>query len=288
MSYSSLYEMKKGIREGLIKYLSNKAPGKSFSTYSTYASDSNYLLNNNQESEFIRFVRSKEDMPDIKKLIESILIANRGVEKLGNGVQYYYEKLCWQREYIQSIGGIDYLLGIKKSNKKPKDVFTPWHVGVAAEAIAAAQFARCGVAVSVQYGADQPEYDLVAVDGDRLLKVSVKGSKDGGWGLTQSFKENRNYHEAIDTWLALHGKKTIFCLVQFKSKGLDEMPSVYLASPKEIAEEMHKSRAGHGDTVLRDYHIWSDKSVAAGTIDKFPEEWKFSKERVQYMFDVYS
>jgi len=55
-----------------------------------------------------------------------------------------------------------------------------------------AQFARCGWDVSVQYGASQPEYDLVAVDGDRVLKVSVKGSKDGSWGLTQSFyRESR-------------------------------------------------------------------------------------------------
>ena len=57
---------------------------------------------------------------------------------------------------------------------------TSWQVATAAEAFAAAQFARCGWDVSVQYGANQPGYDLVAVDGDRVLKVSVKGSKDGG------------------------------------------------------------------------------------------------------------
>ena len=38
-----------------------------------------------------------------------------------------------------------------------------WHVGVAAEAFAAALFARYGYDVSVQYGANQPEYDLIAV-----------------------------------------------------------------------------------------------------------------------------
>ena len=51
-----------------------------------------------------------------------------------------------------------------------------WHVGVAAEAMVAAQFARYGYDVSVQYGADQPEYDLIASRGDEILKVSVKGS----------------------------------------------------------------------------------------------------------------
>ena len=58
--------------------------------------------------------------------------------------------------------------------------FSSWHVGVAAEAIAAAQFARCGVAVSVQYGADQPEYDLdfivskmneAKLNGNKMLKT---------------------------------------------------------------------------------------------------------------------
>ena len=57
-----------------------------------------------------------------------------------------------------------------------------WHISVASEAIAAAQFARCGYDVSVQYGADQPEYDLVIAKGHSLLKVSVKGSQDLGWG----------------------------------------------------------------------------------------------------------
>ena len=64
-----------------------------------------------------------------------------------------------------------------------------WHVGVAAEAFAAALFARLGYDVSVQYGANQPEYDLIAVSGDKMLKISVKGSQDGGWGLTQSVVE---------------------------------------------------------------------------------------------------
>lgn len=73
-------------------------------------SDSNYLLNNEQEDAFIRFVRSKEDNPKIKELIAEILIEHRGIDKVTDGGAYYYEKLCWQRKYIQSIGGIDSLL----------------------------------------------------------------------------------------------------------------------------------------------------------------------------------
>ncbi|MBK7235671.1 MAG: hypothetical protein IPI02_08615 [Sterolibacteriaceae bacterium] len=56
-------------------------------------------------------------------------------------------------------------------------MITSWQVATAAEAFAAAQFARCGWDVSVQYGANQPEYDLVAVDGERMLKISVKEAK---------------------------------------------------------------------------------------------------------------
>jgi len=172
--------------------------------------------------------------------------------------------------------------------KKDKNEFTSWHVGVAAEAIAAAQFARCGIAVSVQYGADQPEYDLFAVKGDKMLKISVKGSKDGSWGLTQSYKKGRDYHEAIDVWLKAHGEKTIFCLVQFMGASLEELPKVYLASPQEIAKVLHSERAGHGDTILFGYKKWSDRGIAAGTIDKIPDEWLFSEKRVSEMIEIYA
>jgi len=67
-----------------------------------------------------------------------------------------------------------------------------WHIGVAAEAFVAAQFARYGIDVSVQYGANQPEYDLIASkrETDQMLKISVKGSQDGSWGLTQKYKKD--------------------------------------------------------------------------------------------------
>lgn len=57
--------------------------------------------------------------------------------------------------------------------------------------------------MSVQYGGNQPEYDLVAVDKERVLKISVTRSKDGGWGLTQPFIAQANYHQAADDWLRL-------------------------------------------------------------------------------------
>ena len=80
----------------------------------------------------------------------------------------------------------------------------------------------------MQYGANQPEYDLVAVDSDRVLKVSVKGSKDGGWGLTQSFIKNADYHGAVDKWLSRYSNKTVFCLVQFKDTSIETLPKCIL------------------------------------------------------------
>lgn len=165
--------------------------------------------------------------------------------------------------------------------------FSSWHVGVAAEAIAAAQFARFGYYVSVQYGANQPEYDLMAELNDKILKISVKGSKDGAWGLTQKYKKGRTYHEAIQEWLNNHHKKTIFCLVQFENIDDTQMPAMYLATPKEIAEVLCRQRKGQGDTILYENHKWGPQAAAFGTVDKLPIEWKFTKERAKQMFDKY-
>ena len=158
-----------------------------------------------------------------------------------------------------------------------------YHVGVAAEAFVAAQFARYGYEVSVQYGANQPEYDLIAHRDDLILKISVKGSQDGDWGLTQGYKKERSYSEAIDKWLEDHGRKTIFCLVQFKQVRDDEMPRMYLATPDEIALQMKASRGGAGDTVLRENHTYKT-GIAAGCTDRIPDEWVFTKSRADQMF----
>lgn len=162
-----------------------------------------------------------------------------------------------------------------------------WHVGVAAEAYAAALFARYGYYVSVQYGANQPEYDLIAESEGLMLKVSVKGSQDGSWGLTQSYKKNCDYHEAIAKWLGAHHKGTIFCLVQFKGTEPNEMPRIYVATPKEIAERMNASAGGRGDTILYENHTWGPRAAGRGTTEKLPEEWIISAERLSAMFQSY-
>ena len=138
-----------------------------------------------------------------------------------------------------------------------KKKVSSWHIGVSAEDFVAAQFVRYGIDVSVQYGANKPEYDLIATRGDQMLKISVKGSQDGGWGLTQGYIKNGDYHKAIDMWLADHGKKTVFCLIQFINTEENEMQRIYLARPSEIADELNKAKAVAGETVLREHHEWT-------------------------------
>jgi hypothetical protein len=157
---------------------------------------------------------------------------------------------------------------------------TSWQVATAAEAFAAGQFARCGWDVSVQYGANQPEYDLVAVAGDDVLKVSVKGSKDGGWGLTQSLLKDADYHAATDNWLRKHSSKTVFCLVQFKNVPVNELPRMYLATPLEIATRLKQAVIGRGDTILYENHTWGPRAHAAGTTEQVPREWLFTDLRL--------
>lgn len=156
-----------------------------------------------------------------------------------------------------------------------------FHVGIAAEAFAAGLFARCGYDVSVQYGANQPEYDLAVIRGERMLKVSVKGSQDGGWGLTQSYLENANYHSAIDQWLARYKPRTVLCLVQFDGVPTIGLPRVYLATPAEIASHMKASAKGRGDTILEEKKVWGPRSQATGTTDEIPTTWHFSPETVE-------
>jgi hypothetical protein len=164
-----------------------------------------------------------------------------------------------------------------------------WHVSTAAEAIVAAQFARLGCDVSVQYGANQPEYDLMIAVGDSMLKISVKGSSDGGWGLSQSQlikwrktnpKGPPNYVAAADMWLARHNSRTAMCFVNFRKVPLNGMPRVYLAWPKEVADKLKSAKDGRGDTILFDLPI---RNLANATVSP---EWDMTPERVKNLLEA--
>jgi hypothetical protein len=167
-------------------------------------------------------------------------------------------------------------------------------ITVAAEGIAAAQFARCGFDVSVQHGADKPKYNLVVAKADNLLKISVRGSQDGLWNIAQPFLKRAtelsgmkaDYHGAIDLWLDHHGSRTVCCLVQFQAVAIDQLPRIYLASPKEIAQRLRGAAKGRGDTILYEECEWVYPDEEAGTPEKLPTGWRFSLERIEELLAI--
>ncbi len=159
-----------------------------------------------------------------------------------------------------------------------------FHVAIAAEAFAAGLLARVGCDVLVQYGANQPEYDLVVCHEGRQIRVSVKGSQDGAWGLTQSHKqEGVSYHQAVDRWVERHTRPLIFCFVQFEGVPLDQCPRIYLATIDEVAAALKATRRGLGGTILYEKHTYQ-QGTAVGVTDEIPAEWAFSFERVNALF----
>jgi Holliday junction resolvase-like predicted endonuclease len=161
-------------------------------------------------------------------------------------------------------------------------------VATAAEAFAAAQFARFGYDVSVQYGAD----DLIIAEGERMLKISVMGSADGGWNLAQSAQSdlstaNRaNCHDAADLWLARHKAGTAICLVQLKDVADDALPRAYLAWPLEIAAKLKAASGGCGDTILWENYTRGPNAAGAGTVEHLLDEWKMTRERVEGLINA--
>jgi hypothetical protein len=152
-------------------------------------------------------------------------------------------------------------------------VKTNWHIATAAEAIAAAQFAGLGFSVSVQYGANQPEYDLIVENGTRPLKISVKGSVNGGWGLSQSQLaklKNANYKGAADEWLARHKPGTVVCLVQFHNAKFEEMPRIYLATLHEIAAKLREASGGRAIRSFGKITRADQRHRARGPLSDFP------------------
>jgi Holliday junction resolvase-like predicted endonuclease len=155
-----------------------------------------------------------------------------------------------------------------------------FQVAIAAEAFAAALLAQAGCDISVQYGANQPEYDLIASRGNRFRKISVKGSQDGGWVLAAGYKKGRDYHGAIAEWASRHkDPSVIYCFVQFKGVPFGALPRVYLARIDEVGQYLKASRAGQGYTSLRERYEWAS-GVAKGCTDLIPAAWVFSESRV--------
>ena len=156
-----------------------------------------------------------------------------------------------------------------------------YHVSVAAEAYAAASFARAGYEVSVQYGANQPGYDLVVVKASRILKVSVKGSQDGGWVLLGKHKKkDLSWKSAVQSWLSAQPAKVVMCFVQFCDIPFSELPRIYLVRAKEVAHHLLQGRGGHVSTCLLENYFYS-KGVGKELTDKIPEFWLCTEKRIK-------
>ena len=118
---------------------------------------------------------------------------------------------------------------------------TPRQCEIAAEAWTTSILAQAGYDVWVQYGANQPGYDLVAIKGNRTLKVSVKGTQGKTWPLcVNEVIEGGGYHKAIDNWLARQGD-IVYVLVGLKNVDIGQVPRTYVARPKRNCRSHEKS-----------------------------------------------
>lgn len=166
-----------------------------------------------------------------------------------------------------------------------------WPISVGAEAIATAQFARCGFDVLAQSLRDKPWYDFAVTRSGNLLKISVKASEDGSWNLAQSFSRRStdnaksfDCRSAVDFWVDSQGTKTICCLVQFEGVTINQLPRIYLAFPYEIAAEMRAAAERTNHCALLEKYEWTSMD---GKRERtmLPSNWRFSQERIQELID---
>jgi hypothetical protein len=92
-----------------------------------------------------------------------------------------------------------------------------------------------------------------------------------------------DYHGAIDLWLKRHGSRTVFYFVQFGGVPLDALPRMYLATPAQVARRLRETSAGRGDSILHEEWTWKSRSKAAGTTEKLPPDWVFSRQRIEQL-----
>jgi hypothetical protein len=170
-------------------------------------------------------------------------------------------------------------------NGKP----SPWQISLGAVGMASSQFARCGFDVSVLSGPNKPWYDLLVARGENLLKVVVKGSEDGAWGLIESYLKRASdmsgkkadYQGAIDLWLDHHGTRTAICLVQFEGVSVQQLPRIYLASPDELAPFLRESVDRLASPILHEKYVWGSVADGAAAVETLPSAWLFAESRVQ-------
>ena len=172
----------------------------------------------------------------------------------------------------------------------PKNISTR-QVSLAAENMAAAQFALCGFDVVEQPTLSRSFYDLGVSRSGEMLKVSVHGSLEGFWDLVDPYIEKApelattvDCHQGIDTWLERHSSSVVCCLVQFETSNLTGMPRMYLASAAEVARTLHESTDKLGDSALYEQFEIMEAS-GAQTVESLPERWRFSQGRIAELME---
>lgn len=157
---------------------------------------------------------------------------------------------------------------------------TPRQCEIAAESYAASLLARCGYDIFVQYGANQPYYDLIATKGNRTRHISVKGGQNGAWPLAvKHVAKNIGYHAAIDSWLLAQRDDVLFLCIQFIGVSLESAPRAYVANPKEVAMHMKTQRDGQGYAVLHENFARDHPQSRYNHL--IPTEWAFTAERLE-------
>jgi len=149
---------------------------------------------------------------------------------------------------------------------------------VAAEAFAAGVFAQAGCSVFVQYGANQPGYDLLVERSGITRRVSVKGSSDLGWIVTMK-GNGETYKQALDAW-ALKNAGTLFCYVQFGAVKIGEMPRLYLVESEELNQYLRTVWFGELMLSLWEAHAPS-RGPNKGKEFRIPASWLVSQQRIE-------
>lgn len=160
---------------------------------------------------------------------------------------------------------------------------TPRQCEIAAESYSASLLSQSGYDVLVQYGANQPHYDLVVEKEHVFVPVSVKGSQDGGWMLAVRYREKGgSYHDAIDRWLAAQRKDIVYLFVQFIHVPIGGLPRAYVATPDEIAKQLKSQCDGRGYGSLQE-DIRKHKPGSKYS-HKLPEAWLYSAARFEHCY----
>lgn len=167
---------------------------------------------------------------------------------------------------------------------------SPRQLSVAAEAIAAAQFALFGFDVLEQAGQARFSYDLGVANSGGMMKVTVHGDLGGFWTLVEPYMEHTrpslaDRHRAIGLWLQNQSAHKVYCLVQFESADLTRMPRMYLASPQEIADRLHQAAERLTDSGFFEHGDATDPEWPR-TREGMPASWRFSKSRIEELMDA--